>query len=751
MVAKVLFYFSLLTLTASLALAQGQGSISGHVTFQGNVALHNTSVQVVQLKRFAVTDETGKYEISDIPPGIYTVLFRLEGFTDLTRIVDVKRGESNQLDVQLQISAVRGEVTIMADGSEQSVFDSFKSVTSVNSNRLIQKASVGLGATLEDEAGVARRGFGVGSSRPVIRGFDNDRVLVTKDGIRTGSLGSQSGDHGETIDVLNVERIEVVQGPSTLLYGGNAVGGIVNAVIDDATTAEGGLRGNFTTLGNTNNRQAAAAGGLVYGFKKWEFMGNGSFQREGDYTTPLGRIPNSSTRSGSGTFGADYFSNKYFIKNSFSLDSRRFGTPYVALFEDGEVPVLNGHELPETPDEATDIDSRNFSYTLKGGFRNFGSFVESGDFSINYNRYQQREIGTVDNVDTLNTTFRNNTFSYRASFDQKPGHRLTGTFGFEGFSRDFSVVGEEILIEGAKVDQNSFSVFTLQNLAFKRISFQFGGRVENNRFNPLSTNLDDRNITGVSAGLAAKIGLWKGGNLVIGYTNSFRSPSLDELYNNGPHTGTVSFEVGDDQLKGERTNGLDISLRHLSDRFRLEANVYYYKIKNFVYLTPVDENGDGEFDIEDNLYVKEYRQSDASFIGTDVNLTAKVNSYVSAFFGSDLIHGKLTRLNENAWRMPPTRGKIGLDFNYKGLNVRPELIFARTQSRVFLLETPTAGYGIFGLSASYTIANDHMAQSFGFDSFNLGDKLYRNHLSYIKDLAPEAGRGFRFSYSVRFF
>ncbi len=750
MVRKFVFVLIIFVLFVTAALAQFSGKISGKVTFQHDVALHRTSVSIARLTLTTVTDESGNYQFSNVPNGVYTVLFHLEGFADLTKIVEVKNGEAVNLDAQLSISSIKGEVTVTAEGTTQSVFDSFQPVNSVNSTRLIEKASVGLGATLENEAGVTRRGFGVGSSRPVIRGFDNDRVLVTKDGIRTGSLGSQSGDHGETVDVLNVERVEVVRGPATLLYGSNAVGGIVNAVTDDSTTWQKGFRGSFTTLGTANNKQGAAAGGIGYGSNNWDFKANGSFQREGDYDTPLGRIPNSSTRAGSGDFRVDYFGEKFFVKGNFGIDRRRFGIPYVSLFEEGDVPVLNGHELPETPDEAIDINAKNWLYSFKGGFRNLNSFIESGDFAFIYNRYQQRELETVDNIETLNTTFRNNTFSYRAVFEQRPYQKLTGRFGVEGFNRDYSVDGAEVLIEGAKVKQNSLSAFALQTLTFKHIALQFGGRLENNRFDPLSTDLENRNVTGFSGGLGTRFDLWKGGSFIANYTNSFRSPSLDELYNHGPHTGTVSFEVGDNDLKGERANGIDLSLRHLSDRVRFETNFYYYKINNFVFLSPV-EDGKGGFEIEDNLYVREYRQTDARYAGIEADLNVKLNNNFALFFGGDMTRARLTELDANAWRIPPARGKVGVEFNYKNFNARPEFDFVDKQDRVFLLETPTAGYGLFNLSASYTIAKERYAQIFGFNSFNLGDRLYRNHLSYIKDLAPEMGRGFRFSYSVRFF
>src|SRR5687768_7315135 len=137
--------------------------------------------------------------------------------------------------------------------------------------------------------------FGPGSSRPVIRGFDGDRVLVLQDGVRSGSVGSQSGDHGETVDPLSAERIEIVKGPATLLYGSNAIGGVVNVIGHHEDEGHDGLRGFFTGVAGSADNQAGAAGGIEYGVNRWLFRGNVSSHRTADFKTPIGRIPNSSS------------------------------------------------------------------------------------------------------------------------------------------------------------------------------------------------------------------------------------------------------------------------------------------------------------------------------------------------------------------------------------------------------------------------------------------------------------------------
>lgn len=718
--------------------AQSGANISGKVTYTENLTpLHNATVQIVQLKKTVQTEEDGSFKIENIPPGRYTLLAHFDGFSDSAKTIVLVTGANTAVDFSLKLVGLNEQVTVTASGAEQSAFDSFQSVNSVSANTIAQKASTSIGEVLEGESGVAKRSFGTGSARPVIRGFDGDRVLVAQDGVRTGSLGSQSGDHGEPIDTLGVERIEVVKGPGTLLYGSNAIGGVVNAISNHEDAAHAGFRGFATILGGTVNKQFGTSGGLEYGYKNFMAWGNGSFQRTDDYKTPLFTVPNSASRSASGSGGMGYFTDKGFFTGQLNYDKRRYGIPFAGLFE-GE------------PDAEIDLDMRSYNFRLNGGFHDVNSFITAGKFNFNYNNYQHKEIETEDGIDNVGTVFDNKTISYRGVFEQRKYQKLTGRFGFEGYARDYQTVGAEQLIDG-KVKQNMFSVFGLQELNLGRVSFQFGGRVEHNRFNPENTILLQRDFTGFSGAAGIRVGLWENGAFVANFSSSYRSPALEELYNFGPHIGTVTFEIGNQNLKRERSNGFDFGIRHQTNKIRFETNFYYYGINDFVYLAYVDEDGDGVVDIDDGLPVAQYSQGNSAYLGAEVNLDASINQYVGFFFNGDVVRAKLRNSDINLPRIPPAKLRLGMDFKYKGLSVRPEGVFVSPQEKLFPLETRTAGYGLFNVTANYIIGTQHFAHIFGVSGHNLFDKEYRNHLSFIKDLTPEIGRGVRFSYTVRFF
>jgi iron complex outermembrane receptor protein len=744
-ISAILFIFSI------AAFAQ-TAKVSGKVTYSENTPLHDASVQIVQLKQTVSTDTEGNYVFENVVPGRYTILVHVEGFADAAKSVVVTANGAATVDFQMQISTLNEQVTITASGTEQSTFDSFQTVTSISSSVITQKSPSSLGEVLENETGVSKRSFGVGASRPVIRGFDGDRVLVLENGVRSGTVGSQSGDHGETVDTLSAERIEVVKGPATLLYGSNAIGGVINVVDNDENEPHNGFRGFLTTTGSNANREAAVSFGGEYGFKNWLLRGSLSAQRSGDYQTPLGRIPNSATRANSGSFGAGYYGKKAYLSGSFSTDVRRYGIPFAALFEGGEETArLLGGELPPAPDEDIDLRQRDYGFRLAGGFRELNNpFISGVQYNLGYSDYRHKEIEVLGDEETIGTIFDNKTFTYRSLFEQTKHKQLTGRFGFDGFNREYEVNGAEQLVNG-KIKQNAFSVFALEELGFERVKFQFGGRVENNRYSAESPEYLDRSFTGFSGAVGMNLGLWKGGALIVNYSNSYRAPALEELYNNGPHIGTVTFEIGNQNLQAERSNGIDVSLRHQSDRFRLTGDVYYYGIKNFVYFQYQDEDGDGQVDIEDGLPVARYEQDKARFLGVELSADATFTKWLGGFISADTVRARLTELDQNLPRIPPARVRTGLDFRYKNLTVRPEAVFAARQNKTAPLETPTAGYGIVNVTGSYTIARQHFAHIFTFNAYNLTDKLYRNHLSFIKELAPEIGRGIRFGYTVRFF
>jgi iron complex outermembrane receptor protein len=707
------------------------GSLRGVVTLESSgKPVHGVIITILQLKRSVESNDEGVYEFTGVPAGTYDVVAHLDRVPDVVQSVQVSAGVTANADFQMRLRIVGEQVTISASGEGETSFNSIQSVTSLTSGEISEKNTQSLGDVLENELGVAKRTFGPGTSRPVVRGFDGDRVLVLQDGNRIGTLGSQSGDHGEPIDLLNLEKLEVVKGPATLLYGSNAIGGVVNAITGHESAHEG-FRGFVTALGATNNWQGGGGGGIEYGTKSWLFWANGSGQRAGDYETPLGRVTNSYTKDGAGSGGFGYYRGKQFFSFDYSFDRREYGIPFNPAEEDTEVVFLN---------------PRRHSIRINGGLRDLESWVSGAQFSFQFNDYKHQEIDSVE--DLVNTEFRNRTFGYRGTMDQRKAGRWSGTFGFWGLHREYEPTGEEAL--APPTTQNSFAMFALEKYELERLSFQFGARFEHNGYNPQQGVVDretpSRSFDGFSGAVGARIPTWRGGAFVANYSHSYRAPALEELYNLGPHPGNNTFEIGDPNLERERGDGLDLSLRHSTSRLRAELNYFYYHLKDFIFLAPT-----GATDPESGLLIALNSQGTTRYTGVEARLDVGLHRYLWLLSELDYVNAELIDSNTPLPRIPPLRGRIGFETSYKAFRLAPEAVMARDQERLFPTETRTGGYTLFNVNASYTFAEQHFAHTISVTGFNLGDRLYRNNLSFIKDFAPEIGRGVRVTYTLRFF
>ena len=750
------------------ASAQEVGAIEGTVLLPNNEPAHQANVLIIGLGRVDETDETGTYRFDNVTAGTYNVVAYQTGLDALPQSVTVAAGERARADLTLRITPIRTEITVTAAGREQTAFQTVQSVVSLDAFDLSESMATSLGEVLDGELGIAKRSFGPGSARPIVRGFDGDRVLVMQDGVGIGSLASQSGDHGEPIDASNIERIEVLKGPATLLYGSNAVGGVVNAVSlhqGAHTQPHQGVRGQASSTFGSANAQAGGSFNTAIGAGNWMVWAGGGGQRTADYTTPIGVIDNSKSRISNGNAGFGWFSNRGFASIDYKANDGRYGIPFASEFhghhgheEEGE------HEEDEEELEGVDLAFRRHNVRFTGGLRNLGSWVDGFELSLNYSDWNHDEVEVAaDGDQEIGTTFENQQFSYRGVFTQGAASRLRGSFGFQGAVRRYEATGEEAL--SPPVDHGTFAVFALEEIGFERVQLQLGGRIESNRYKPKAAvlrtalhhdgeeegeeepepvTLPGRNFTGGSAGIGARFDLWPSGAFVANFTTSFRSPALEELYNFGPHVGTLAFEVGDENLKRERSNGLDFSLRHQADRVRGEANFFFYDFDNFVYLAPGEE-------VIDNLVKADFSQDGARFLGTELKLDIGMHENVWFNLTMDTVNAELTATGASLPRIPPLRGKVGLDFRYAGLSVKPELIMAGRRGDVFNTETPTAGYTVANLAASYTIPKSHFSHHMSMNFFNIGDQLYRNHSSFLKDLVPEIGQGVRFSYAVKFF
>ena len=754
--SKSLIVLASVVVWSAVVTAQELGVVRGVVTLaQDGASAHGAVVLVIGPGSVGLTDERGRYEIQNLQPGTYEVIAQREHLTAARQTIAIVSGQTVTVDFVLELMPVHEEITVTATaGAESTVFEAFNAVTTLDSFDLATNIQGTIGEVLEREPGIAKRSFGPGTSRPIIRGFDGDRVLIMQDGIRTGDLSAQSADHGVSIDPASLERLEVVRGPATLLYGSSAVGGVVNAITPHETfltSQADGMTGQVTTDVGSADAQTGGNGSFQFGRNRWRMWAGGGGRRTDDYDTPEGPVVNSATQLTNARAGVGYIGDIGFFSAGYQVEDGRYGVPFAGDFETDD-PQANAGSAT-TP--LIDVDHRRQGVRVDLGARNFGAtWLDSVRVAVSYLDWHHTELETSDDVDVVGTTFDNESVVVRAVLDQRQTGRLSGKFGVWSLGRDYVSIGEEALAPPTR--QAAFAAFGYEELDLGRSRVQFGARLESNGYQvgsrPTAAGDDelvpppvrDRDFFGGSGSLGVQTDLGASATLVANLTRSYRAPALEELYNFGPHVGNLTFEIGNPDLEREATLGLDLSLRHRSGRVTGELNYYVYAIDDFVY-------GALTGDVLSGLRVAEFRQGNSRFTGVDADANVRAHDSLWLDVGLGYVQAKLTATDTPLPRIPPFHGRVSADILYRGLTVTPEWVWTAAQNQLFEGETPTAGSSVLNVGGSYIWPRAHAAHIVSVHAYNLTNELYRNHTSFIKDLAPEIGRGVKATYSLRFF
>jgi iron complex outermembrane recepter protein len=787
---------SRLPVVAGLALLLGTGPAAAEdgATITGRVTLEATGdpvygalVLVVGTGRSTTTGEDGRYEVRRVPPGRHEVLAQRQHLATGRQRVSATADQPGEADFALALAPIREQITVAGTpAGEVTTFEAFNSVQTFDQFDISRSVSASLADLVRTAPGIEVRTFGPGSERPIIRGFDGDRVLILQDGIRSGDLSSQSGDHGTTIEPASLERVEVLRGPATLLYGNNAIGGAVHAVTPQEAFRQApftGLRGQVLSEGGTGNGHAASNAQIQYGSGSWLTWAGGGARRAGDYQTPEGTVENSHARLSSGRGGAAYRGERTFFSAGYSFENGRYGIPFAGEFHShGDGGHGHGHGHADGHDDGhhddegehdemlVDLQPLRQNVRFDFGVRDLQTrLVDSLRVVVSYVDWRHNELEIEDAVEEVATRFNNDTLAIRAELEQRRVGRLTGRLGVSTELRGYSARGEEALARDT--DQRAVGVFAYQQLDFGPAKLMAGARLDDTRYTTnvrdgvdypvtgghrhgvdeygygiLAPATRDRSFRGGSGSLGLHLHVAPGTALVSTVTHAHRAPALEELYNFGPHVGNLTFEMGNTNLDAERSLGLDVSLRHRSRQARGELNVFRYDIDNFVYLWP------SRSERIRGLLLGQFLQGDSRFTGVDLGGSIRLHDRIWANVGLGYVRADLEPRDSPLPRIPPLHARFSVDVPYGNLTVTPEVSWAARQDRVFIRhETPTDGYTLLNLQASYTLARPQYAHVFSLSGRNLTNELYQRHTSFIKDLAPEMGRSLRFSYGVRFF
>lgn len=655
-------------------------------------------------------------------------------------------------------------VVVTATPFRSSLFDLVQPADVLSGLRLLWQRKSSIGETLEGIPGVSSTYFGPFVSRPVIRGLDGDRVRILQNSVGTLDASSLSVDHAVPYDPLVAERIEIVRGPAAVLYGGNAVGGVVNLIDNRIPTAPlHGFSGRVEPRLGGADRERSLGAVLEAGNGRFALhadvfdrvskdLGIPGFarstrQRAQDapgIDQPRGTLPNSNATASGGTLGA----------------SATWGAGYVGLSY-GEFKANYG-SVAET---GVRIDMKSERLDLAGEARELGNIITGAKFKLGHSDYQHQEL----EGGAVGTTFKNRGYDGRLELTHGKLGPLTGAFGLQLTKFDFSALGAEAFVPQTHTDAKG--LFLYEELPMGNWKFSFGARGDRTRVSSAGGGPIDAN-TGLprfdpaqsnsfstrsgSAGLLYSFN--KDLALAANFSSTQRAPAYYELYANGPHVATGVYEIGDSTFGKERSRALDVGLRWRGGAHSASISAYRTQFKNYLAafntgntrgadgeLNPVDLDGDGIADgsLEEILPEFRYRAAPALFRGIEASARFRVYDRIGTVdleLKGDLVRAYDRGTGQPLPRISPARIGVGAEYGWNRFTARVDLLHASAQRRVSANELPTDAYTLVNLLFGYNFAFEKAALNAFLKVNNLFDKEARNHASFLKDIAPLGGR-----------
>ncbi len=641
------------------------------------------------------------------------------------------------------------EITVTASPLGRTADQLVQPVVVLGGEELQAKRRGTIGQTLEQELGISTTDFGLGAGRPVIRGQSGPRVEVLSNGISAMDVSDLSPDHAVTINPLQAQQIEIIKGPATLLYGSSAAGGVVN-VNDNRLPLEvtEGFNGLVEGFAGSNAGERSLSGDLN--------LGQGPHQLHADFTRSSSddyRIPGQAGVDGSGSSGR--------LSNSDTrLDAGALSYSHINDAGDAYGLAISQYQtrygLPVEP--AAFIDMKQTRVDAQALVRNPGAGLDSLRLRVGNSRYQHTEY---EDAVTPGTRFENDQYQARVEAVHKTIAGFRGVLGLQGGYRDFSAMGDEAYVPPVKSHTTGIFLVEEKKTAFGKI--EFGARAEQSRYDPEAGH-PGRRFRPLSYSAGSIFDLGPDTHFKTTVTHAERTPAAEELYANGPHAATATFERGNNGIRKERANDIDIGIDHHQGRISLEGSVFYKQVKDYIYLSEVDGNGDGSADRVDDVGVidpagefllADYRQADARFHGYEAAATYAILPdgpvLLSTRVFTDSVRGQLDEASvtggRNLPRITPTRYGVSLHGHYQRFAANLSFTHASAQDRIAALETRTSGYNLLNADLNYRLPLDREASLF-LRGNNLLDDDIRRSTSFIKDDAPAPGRGLVIGFRV---
>jgi iron complex outermembrane receptor protein len=723
------------------------GSLADSAAIEGVVTdaatgrpLQGALVRVVGSSRQDVTHEGGEFHLLNLAPGRHTVLVERLGYRREVREVTIRGAETVHLDVAMTASAIELPGIVITGTTRASLGDqTVRPANVVSGQELTRRLDVTLAATLENEPGLAVASVGPATARPVIRGLGGDRVLVLEDGARVGDLSSSSSDHALSVDPLNAQRVEVVRGPAALLYGSNAIGGVINLIRDEIPSSlPEQARGMLSLQGQSVNNGLAGGASAQTGWGGFALRGEGSFRQAGDLDTPRGTLENTGLRT-------------YSVSGGISRVARQGHVGVAYRYYDNEYGIPGG--FVGSHPEGVDIEMRRHAVHGAARLDRTMGPLSALELDAKYTRYSHREL---ESPGIVGTEFGLLT----GSGELKARHDGLGPF--ESGAAGVRVGWKDFVAGGSSnttpTTEWTVAGFVLEEVALGALRLQGGGRYDWHRVEPLEEDPDSdigsirtRTFGSVSGSLGALYTLPGGVGIGASIARAYRTPDTGELFSEGPHLAAYSFEIGNPDLEPEVGVGVDVFVRVNRDRFHAELAGFHNALDNYIYYRDTGEQTASE------LPIYQATGTDAVLIGFEASGGAELVPRFVLNASVSYVRGTISETDDPLPMMPPLRGQVAVRYERPQVFAGAAWRAAAEQDRIAEqdFETATRGYSVLDADAGVRWTALGRVQTLSLRVDNITNELIFDHLSRIRDRdsnerVPGPGRSASMTYRVVF-
>ena len=703
------------------------------------VALH-----IDKINRYTITDANGEFIFNNLPKGEYEIDISRLGYKE--RNINIVLKEKPNLTLSIKLSLITfstDSLVVSADNYNSTSHLTGKSYK-LYGDEIRRNFGITLSETISRIPGVEMRSNGVSTTRPVIRGLDGYRVQLRLDGNIMQDVSATYSDHAVTMNSDNAIEIDIVKGPEALQYGSNMVGGIVNVIkniipnsmpnkLNGVISMSGDLAapgGGFGIQTNIPIESQSLSVGLDL---------NGRYHL--DQITPIGTIKNTYNQNTDNTIGLTKFTKWGYIGGSFNSFLSNYGV----------APNDKGHL------EGVDIELEKYSFNVRSEI--YPKINKISRFKIDYNyanyfhlelesqvpRIIGMEFGQTNH--SLNFTGSNNALGF---FDE-------GIFGIDYTYTDY-------LVNGAGTPHSEsydIGAFLVQEIGFNKFNLKIGSRFDYANRNPkvrkisdLIGKLESKNYYALSGSISSTIMLSEQQTFSFSSARTFRPPSLDELFSEGPHLASYSFDIGNTNLKAERAWTSEINYEFMSSRIMVFASLFrnYFDSYNFFMNTNQASNR------YPDLYYYQVKGVEAEMMGFEGELYFSIANKHSIKTSFSFIKSDFREDDNSSFKpipfTPPLKISTEYIFNFTNGNTGVIYTFSDKQDRVGEFETITESYNKLDFYLQYNLINKKnllkasTLSTLSINVQNIFDTEYYNHLSRIKDLMPEMGRRFMISYKI---